>query len=111
MKTDKFDKIINEIFLELGDLKPTEDSPMGLKDSYGRLIYDVRYHTIGRISSDIPHLEFMERVLDYSSFYHVITQIWDRLTNIFNEYSGRKISGYYIDEKSDGYYRFYVNHN
>ena len=84
MNTDKLDKLVDQIFSEMGEIKEGGEMYQGLSDQDGNIIC-YKLTTSFKVMYYVPHLEFLNSVLDSESYKYVMDQVGNRLINIYPE--------------------------
>ena len=82
MNRNKLDKLVDQIFSEMGELEEGNNVYYGLLDRDGNLIC-YRLTTSFRVMDYVPYLEFLNGVLDSESFKYVMDQVGNRLINLY----------------------------
>ena len=82
MKTEKLDKLIDNIFSEMGELKEGVDRYYGFVNESGELIcYKVVRSFI--VTKNVPHLDVLRYSLDDASFKYLMDQVGNRLSDLY----------------------------
>ena len=100
MNTKKLDKLVDQIFSEMGELEEGNNVYSGLLDQDGNLIC-YKLTTSFKVMDIVPNLEFLNDVLDSESFKYVMDQVGNRLINLYPD--GKKVPVEYKELKGLSY--------
>ena len=100
MNTNKLDKLVDQIFSEMGELEEGNNVYSGLLDQDGNLIC-YKLTTSFKVMDIVPNLEFLNDVLDSESFKYVMDQVGNRLINLYPD--GKKVPVEYKELKGLSY--------
>ena len=100
MNTNKLDKLVDQIFSEMGKIEEGEKIYIGLLDESGELIcYGLTQSFI--VTHNVPHLNTLENIMDPESFRYVMDQVGNRLINLYPD--GKKVPVEYKELKGLSY--------
>ncbi len=100
MNRNKLDRLVDQIFSEMGELEEGHNFYTGLLDQDGNLIC-YKLTTSFRVMDYVPNLEFLNGVLDPESFKYLMDQVGNRLINLYPD--GEKVSVEYKELKGLSY--------
>ena len=105
MNTEKLDKLVNDIFSEMGKIEDGKNVFIGLLDKHGELIcYGLTEFFI--VTHNVPHLKTLENILDSESFKYIMDQVGNRLINLYPD--GEKVPVEYKELKGLTYIFDYI---
>ena len=103
MNTDKLDKLVDQIFSEMGEIKEGQKIYVGLLDEHGELIcYGLTQSFI--LTDNVPHLNTLEKIMDPESFKYIMDQVGNRLYKLYAYYPTNKNVSYYQPDGSNYLY-------
>lgn len=105
MNTEKLDKLVNDIFSEMGEIKEGNNIYSGLLDQDGNLIC-FKLTTSFRVMDYVPHLVMLNHSLDNKSFKYLMDQVGNRLINLYP--NGEKVAVEYKELKGLSYIFDYI---
>ena len=105
MNTNKLDKLVDQIFSKMGELKQGVDTYYGFVNESGELIcYKVVRSFI--VTKNAPHLDVLRYSLDDVSFKYLMDQVGNRLINLYP--NGEKVAVEYKELKGLSYIFDYI---
>ena len=106
MNTDKLDKLVDQIFSEMGEIKEGQKIYVGLLDEHGELIcYGLTQSFI--LTDNVPHLNTLEKIMDPESFKYIMDQGGNELYKLYANDDRHKKKVTYKTPVDDGYsYRY-----
>ena len=103
MNTEKLDKLVNDIFSEMGKIEEGKNVFIGLLDESGELIcYGLTQSFI--VTHNVPHLNTLENIMDPESFKYIMDQVGNRLYKLYTYYPTKKNVSYYQPDGSNYLY-------
>ena len=89
MNTEKLDKLVNDIFSEMGKIEEGQKIYVGLLDKHGELIcYGLTEFFI--VTHNVPHLNTLEDIMDPESFKYIMDQVGNKLYKLYVYYPTKK---------------------
>ena len=99
MNTEKLDKLIDNIFSEMGEI---ERGKYGFFNQHGEKIC-FGLTELFVVTENVPHLNTLEKIMDPKSFKYVMDEVGNRLFKIYTYNS--KIYSYYSTKKGVSYFK------
>lgn len=91
MNRNKLDKLVDQIFSEMGKIEEGEKIYIGLLDESGELIcYGLTQSFI--VTHNVPHLNTLENIMDPESFKYIMDQVGNKLHKIYSYNSTKSVS-------------------
>ena len=107
MNINKLDKLVDDIFSEMGKIEEGQKIYVGLLDKHGELIgYGLTQSFI--VTNNVPHLHTLENIMDPESFKYIMDQVGNRLYKLYAYYPTNKNVSYYQPDGSN--YLYGINH-
>ena len=94
MNTNKLDKLVDQIFSEMGEI---EQGRNGLLNERGELICFKLIESF-RVTDNVPHLDMLRYSLDVESFKYVMDQVGSRLMNLYTTKQDVSYDEYYNND-------------
>ena len=90
MNTKKLDKIIDDIFSEMGRIENGYNVYYGVVDERGDLVaYGLTKHFI--VTDNVPHLNMLKNSLDPESFEYIINTVGNKLYELYSGSDSRTV--------------------
>ena len=107
MKKDKLDKLVDQIFSEMGKIEEGQKIYVGLLDKHGELIgYGLTQSFI--VTNNVPHLHTLENIMDPESFKYIMDQVGNKLYKLYANDDRHKIKVTYDIPVEVGYSYKYI---
>ena len=104
MNRNKLDKLVDQIFSEMGKIEKGEKRYVGLLDESGELIcYKSPSWFWFVVTDKVPHLNMLRYSLDDKSFKYLMDQVGNRLSDL---YDVKKPVSYYRSEGGKYLYNY-----
>ena len=106
MNTEKLDKLVDQIFSEMGKIEEGQKIYVGLLDKHGELIgYGLTQSFI--VTNNVPHLDTLKNIMDPESFRYIMDQVGNKLYKLYVNDDRHKKKVTYNTPVDDGYsYRY-----
>lgn len=106
MNINKLDKLVDDIFSEMGKIEEGQKIYVGLLDKHGELIsYGLTQSFI--LTDNVPHLHTLENIMDPESFKYIMDQLGNKLYKLYVNDDRHKIKVTYDTPVDAGYsYRY-----
>ena len=102
MNRNKLDRLVDQIFSDMGEIKKGQNIFIGFLDESGELICyrSLSYFTV---TENVPHLNTLENIMDPESFRYIMDQVGNRLSDL---YDVKKPVSYYQSEGGKYLYNY-----